>query len=110
MPRLLFDRNTPRRLRHALTGCEVKTAFETGWSRLANGDLIEAAERAGFDVMVTCDQNIGYQQNLEGRRLALVVLDTDRWASIRDQFDRVVEAVGNARLGSYQTETIVASN
>jgi hypothetical protein len=45
-----------------------------GWDSLANGELIEAAENGGFDVMVSADQNLRYQQNLAGRRLALVVL------------------------------------
>jgi hypothetical protein len=49
-----------------------------GWGALANGELLAAAEDAGLDVMITGDQNIAYQQNLEGRKLALVVLETNR--------------------------------
>ena len=61
--RVLFDHGTPVPLRRALVGCHVETAYELGWSRFANGDLLSAAEAAGFAVMVTTDQNLRYEQN-----------------------------------------------
>jgi hypothetical protein len=68
---ILFDNGTPAPLRHALKGHAVVEAIERGWERLSNGELIAAAEAAGFDVLLTTDKNIRYQQNLEGRKLAL---------------------------------------
>ena len=66
-------------LRKALTAHKVQTAYECGWSSLRNGDLIAAAEEAGFGVFVTTDRNLKYQQNLTNRRLAIVVLLSTSW-------------------------------
>jgi alkanesulfonate monooxygenase SsuD/methylene tetrahydromethanopterin reductase-like flavin-dependent oxidoreductase (luciferase family) len=70
MRRVLLDEGVPIGVRSLFIGFRVDTAAELGWAGLANGDLIEAAEQAGFDVMLTADQNISYQQNMTGRRLA----------------------------------------
>lgn len=74
--RVVFDICVPRPLRKHLPGHEIRTAQEMGWDTLQNGDLIRAAERL-FDVLVTSDQNLRYQQNLTQRRLAIVVLPTN---------------------------------
>jgi putative NIF3 family GTP cyclohydrolase 1 type 2 len=74
-----------------------------GWDQLVNGLLIEAAERAGFDVMVTGDQNLRYQQNMSARRLALVVLLSNHWPTVRQNLQPIVEAVDRAVPGSYQS-------
>jgi hypothetical protein len=71
---ILFDNGTPRGLARFLTGHVVEEARARGWEELANGALIDAAEQAGFEVMVTTDKNIRYQQNLTARKIALVVL------------------------------------
>jgi hypothetical protein len=105
MPLILFDQNTPRQLRRALVGHEVRTAVQMGWDSLANGELTEAAENGGFDVMVSADQNLRYQQNLVGRRLALVVLSTNHWDDIRPHADRVAAAVNAIQPGGYVTVT-----
>lgn len=68
--RILLDHNTPAPLRYWLVGHNVETAYERGWAELTNGDLLRAAEDAGFDVMITTDRGIRYQQNLAGRKLA----------------------------------------
>ena len=65
--RVLFDQGTPVPLRHSLAEPEVTTAYELGWSTLKNGELLEAAEDAGFEVLVTTDLNLRYQQNLDSR-------------------------------------------
>ena len=70
--KILFDHGTPAPLRLRLAGHEISTAYEMGWARLSNGDLLAAAEKA-FDVFITTDQNLRYQQNLAGRRLAILV-------------------------------------
>ncbi|MCE9636356.1 MAG: hypothetical protein K8T90_11690 [Planctomycetes bacterium] len=99
--RVLFDQGTPAPLRHALVGHAVEIAFERGWSRLQNGELIASAESAGFDVLVTTDTNLKYQQNLRNRRIALVVLRTTSWPRVRRSLSVVVAAVASASTGSY---------
>ena len=66
--RILFDQGTPAPLRRQLDDHVVDTAAERGWSDLDNGDLIDSAEQAGYDVLITTDHNPRYQQNLAGRR------------------------------------------
>lgn len=72
------------------------------WQELENGELLAAAEGAGFDVMVTGDKNLSYQQNLAGRKLALVVLATTRWKTLRDHTSPVAAAVDRAIAGSFE--------
>jgi hypothetical protein len=79
----------------------IVEAIERGWDRLVNGELIAAAEAAGFDVLVTTDKNIRYQQNLTGRRIAFVVLGNQQWPTLRRYVDRVAEAVDAATPGSF---------
>jgi hypothetical protein len=74
---------------------------ESGLGGIHDGKLLNAAEEAGFDVMVTGDQNIRYQQNLRGRRIALVVLGRGRWTLVRPVIETVVAAVNAATAGSY---------
>lgn len=100
--RVLFDRNVPRPSREHLTGCIVRTTDDEGWSALTNGELLAAAERSGFDVMVTGDNNLRYQQNLSGRALALVVLSNPAWPVVRHGLAFVVDAVNRAVPGSYE--------
>ncbi len=76
---MLFDQGTPVPLREFLKQHEVSTAFEHGWSKLKNGDLLDAAEKEGFAAIVTTDLNLKYQQNLKVRPLAIVVLSTTSW-------------------------------
>ena len=72
---VLFDNGTPRGLVRFLTGHSVEEARARGWEELTNGELIDAAEQAGFEVMVTTDKNIRHQQNFKARKIALVVLE-----------------------------------
>jgi hypothetical protein len=80
--RILFDQGTPVPLRPLLRGHGVDTAYERGWSTLANGDLLNAAEAASYDIFITTDQKLPRQQSLAGRRLAILVLPTTRWPEI----------------------------
>ena len=80
---VLFDNGTPRGLARFLTGHTVEEARGRGWEELANGALIEAAEQAGFAVMVTTDKNIRYQQNLKARAIAIVVLEHAQWPMVK---------------------------
>ena len=101
--RILLDQNAPLGLRGLLTGHDVATAARLGWSTIQNGDLIRAAEEAGFAVLITCDRNIRHQQNLAGRQLALIELATNRWATIRDNIADVLAVIETASPGSYAT-------
>ena len=98
---ILFDNGTPAPLRHALTGHVVVEAIERGWERTSNGELIAAAETAGFDVPLTTDKNLRYQQNLTGRTIAFVVLGSQQWPVLRRYVERVVAAVNAATPGSF---------
>ena len=101
--RILLDQNAPFGLRRLLTGHDVVAAGRLGWSTIQNGDLIRAAEEAGFAVRITCDRNIRYQQNLAGRQLALIELTTNQWATIRDNIADVLAAIEAATPGGYAT-------
>ncbi len=100
--KVLFDHNVPVPLRRYLVGHEVRTAAKLGWRELKNGDLLDAAQEAGFDVMVTGDKNLSYQQNLTARTLALVVLSTIDWNQLKLNPSPVAAAVDRAKLGSFE--------
>lgn len=104
--RILFDQGTPAPLRQALGGHTVETAFERGWSRLRNGELIAAAESAGFDVFVTTDRNLKHQLNLLHRSLAIVVLGTTSWPRPQRALPVIVSAIERSSGGSYEEVTI----
>ncbi len=99
--RILFDQCTPVGIKRVLREYEVRTAAEQGWSTLQNGELLRAAEAAGFDVLSTSDQNLVRQQNLKDMKLAIVALGSSRWSCIEPVLDRIAEAVRNADSGSY---------
>lgn len=101
MSRILLDESVPIALRRLLTGHDAKSVIYMGWSALKNGDLIAQAEAEGFEVMVTADQNIRYQQNITKRRLSLIVLDTNHWPTIRENYQRVLEAVEACAAGGF---------
>lgn len=106
--RILFDQATPVPIRAYLEGHTVRTAFQQGWDKLRNGELLAAAEEAGFDLFLTTDKNIRYQQKLEGRKIAVVVLGQQQWPRLRSHVQRVVEAVNAAKPGSYMEVEISA--
>lgn len=98
---ILFDNGTPAPLRDALPGHTVVEAIERGWDRLVNGELILAAEGAGFDILITTDKNMRYQQNLTDRKIAFVVLGNQQSPTLRRYVDKVATAVNAATPGSY---------
>jgi len=98
---VLFDQSTPVPIRPFLKGHTVETAWQRGWDKLQNGDLLKAAEEAGFEVLVTPDKNMRYQQNLRNYTIAIVVLGNPQWPLLRHYVDRVVAAVNGAKPGSY---------
>jgi len=104
--KLLFDQGTPVPLRRFLHPHEVDTAAECGWSAIENGDLISAAEAAGYDAIVTTDQNLKYQQNLKERIIAIVVLKTTSWPRIKKSVDFVVSEIESVSPRDYREITI----
>ena len=96
--RILFDQGTPVPLKEHLPGHSVTTAYELGWSTLRNGELLARAEEQ-FDVLVTTDRNLRFQQNLAERKLAVVVLPTTSWPRLRPAAARIAEFVAAAPPG-----------
>ena len=97
MKRILFDQGVPVPvpvpLRNALVGIgAVKTAYERGWATLKNGELVEVAAKH-FDVFVTTDKNLRYQQNLLGQNIAVVVLPTTKWPVLRAMTERIASEI-----------------
>jgi len=98
---VLLDQGTPVPLRSFLKGHTVKTAVQQQWNTLSNGDLLRAAEAAGFDVLLTTDKNLAFQQSLKGRKIAVVVLGNPQWPVARLHVQSIVAAVNAATPGSY---------
>jgi hypothetical protein len=99
--RILFDHGTPSGIAKALAGHEVTEAVERGWDRISNGELLKLAEAAGFELLLTTDKRIRYQQNLTNRKIAILVLGNSRWRIVRLYLDRIVLALTAATPGSY---------
>lgn len=99
--RILFDHGTPSGIAKALAGHEVTEAIERGWDRISNGELLKAAEAAGFDLLLTTDKRIRYQQNLTNRKIAILVLRNSTWRIVRLHLDRIALAANAATPGSY---------
>lgn len=99
--RILFDHGTPSGIAAVLLGHEVTEARACGWDRVSNGELLTLAEAAGFDLLLTTDKRIRYQQNLVGRTIAIVVLGNSTWRVVRLYLDRIASAVHEAALGNH---------
>ena len=104
--KIFFDQGTPVPLRRFLHPHVVDTAAELGWAELGNGDLLAAAEREGFELMITTDQNLRYQQNLDERPIGIIVLMSTSWPRIQDKIDDVIAAVDGLPPGGYAEVTI----
>lgn len=98
--RILFDNGTPNPIARILTGHEIAFVRQLGWHQLENGELLRAAEEAGYDLLLTTDKNLRYQQNLAGRRIAIVVLGNQQWPDVKLALDRIATAVNAATPGS----------
>jgi hypothetical protein len=98
--KILFDENVPAPLRHALGPHEVFTVQQLGWAGISNGELVSRAE-GSFDILIIADKNLQYQQNLTGRRIALLELPTNRWPQLQGMTPRILAAIEQAKPGSY---------
>ena len=98
--RILFDQGTPVPLRDHLVDHAVETVFELGWSTLENGALLAAAEDS-FDLLITTDQKLRYQQNLAGKKLRILVLMTTSWPRIQKSIPQILEAIDRLGPGEF---------
>jgi hypothetical protein len=98
--KVLFDQGTPAPLRHHLSGHTVATAYESGWDTLENGDLLQAAQTNGFDVLVTTYQSLSHQQTIPDRPIAVVVLGSTSWPKMQAHLAEIAQAVDAARPGT----------
>ena len=99
--RVLFDKSAPYGLARHLEGHAVSTAEQCGWGRLENGDLLTVAEQSGYELFLTADKNLRYQQNFTGRRISIVVLGQSPWPLVRQHIPAVFAAVNAATPGSF---------
>src|SRR5260370_31738009 len=105
---VLFDHSTPGPLRHALKAHVVVEAIERGWERLGNRALLDAAEAPAFEILVTADKNMRYQQNLAGRKIAVVVLGNAQWPVLPRHVDPRVGGLNGAKPRDYAEDVIPA--
>ena len=101
--KVLLDENLAHRLRKNLGGHDVFTVSYEGWAGLKNGELLRTAENDGFEVFLTGDQTLAYEQNLVGRTIAIVALSTVEWDILKHHLPLIVAALDDARSGSFQT-------
>jgi hypothetical protein len=100
--KIILDERAPQKLRLLIDSRHVVvTTWFQGWSGLKNGALLAAADEAGFDLFITADQEIGYQQNLTGRRMALLVLSTNNWGVVKEQVKVIAAAIEATTAGTY---------
>jgi len=97
--KILLDENIPHNLLKHLPGHDVTTVAQKGWGGLKNGEVLKALERSGFEVFVTGDQGIGYQNTIVGRKFGIVALSTNSWPILRKSLLKVAAAVNAAQAG-----------
>ena len=103
---IIFDQATPVPIRPYLERHTVRTAAQQGWDKLSNGELLTVAEEAGFDLLLTTDKNMRHQQNLAGRKIAIVVLGRQQWPQLEPHIQLVIDVVNAATPGSYSVVDI----
>jgi hypothetical protein len=99
--RILFDQGTPLPLKGWLSAHDIETAGQCGWSTLLNGELLAAAEVAGFDLFITTDQNLRYQLDLSPFGLAVLVLMVANWPTLEPYAPMIADVVDEIRLHQY---------
>jgi hypothetical protein len=108
MTRVLFDKNVPYSLKRYLARYRVSTADDEGWGQISNGALLSLAEKAGYHIALTSDQNIQYQQNLKDRVISLVVIGSNIWPSVKLYIDQINAALDRSSPGSFEFVEIPA--
>jgi predicted nuclease of predicted toxin-antitoxin system len=100
--RVLLDENLPHKLRHLIKGHDLQTASYKGWSGVKNGDLLRLAEEDGFELLLTGDRNLMYQQSMTGRRIAIVTLSAQNWLAVQANISKIQAALDTSLPGSFQ--------
>jgi predicted nuclease of predicted toxin-antitoxin system len=100
LKKLLLDENLPHNLRRLLGTHKVFTVAFLGWAGIQNGDLLDAADREGFDVLITSDQGFSHQQRMDGRRLGVLLLPTPDWNVLKDQAPAILQAIQRVSPGT----------
>jgi hypothetical protein len=99
--RILFDQGVPLPLKSWLVKHSVETARQRGWSELLNTDLLRAAESAGFDLFITTDQNLRYQQDLSRFGIAVLVLMVANWPALEPHASEIAAIVDKIQPRQY---------
>jgi hypothetical protein len=99
--KILRDESVPVQVREALSGHQVATAVEMGWRGISNGDLLDRGEAEGFQLLIVADKNFQYQQNLQGRRFAILELWTNHRPTLEKHFERIRGAAESAAAGQF---------
>ena len=97
--KILFDQGTPLPLRRSLTGHTVDIPSRKGWSRLRNGNLLDVAEQESYQVLITMDRSLRYQQNLAHRSVSIIVLMKASWPRIRRHVQEIANVVNSIEPG-----------
>ena len=100
--KVLLDVCTPVQVRLALSDHQVHTAARMGWGELENGDLLRAAEESRFDLLIICDKNLRHQQNLSGRKLAILELWTNHRPTLERYWSYIRQNAETMRPGEYR--------
>ena len=98
--KVLVDECGPFKLVRLLAGHAFTTAQQRGWGSFKNGRLLALAEPE-FDLFLTCDRNLEYQQNLKGRKIAILLLSTNHWPTLKGQVPLVQGALDKVRMGEF---------
>jgi hypothetical protein len=99
--RILLDESVPVQVSKALSAHQVSTAVQMGWQGIGNGELLDHAESDGFDLLIVADKNFQHQQNLKGRRIAILELWTNHRPTLENHFDRIRIATESAAPGKF---------
>jgi predicted nuclease of predicted toxin-antitoxin system len=99
--KILFDEGVPRQLRRLMAERQITMVEEAGWKGIKNGRLLQLAEENNFDVLVTADQQLKYQHNLKGRKIAIIVLPYNRRKWMPLLVPKLAVALDNVQPGNY---------
>ena len=100
--RIILDESAPQKLRLLIDARHtvVSTWFQ-GWSGLKNGALLSAAEAGGFELFITADQELRYQQNLAVRKIALLVVSTNNWSMVKENIEEITKAINETETSGF---------
>lgn len=98
--KIILDENLPHPLRHCFPDQQVVTVFHQGWSGIQNGELLKLID-GEFDILVTADKKLRYQQNLKNRKIGIIELPSTRMSAIEALMPKIQAAVKAIQVGEY---------